>query len=312
MIEVNNLTRFYGNHPAITNISFNVQKGEVLGFLGPNAAGKTTTMRILTCYMPATSGTAKIAGFDVFENSMEVRKRIGYLPENPPLYLDMTVESYLDFVAKIKGVEPKQREKSIDRVLDLTSIADLRKTIIAKLSKGYRQRVGLAQALIHNPEVLILDEPTVGLDPKQIIEVRKLIRGLGGEHTIILCSHILPEVSQTCGRVLIIDEGKVVAEDTPDNLTERLQSSEKIFVQVDAPPKELVEKLKQIPGVYQVTHEKELKDSHSFTIESSRETDLRRQIAAAIVANGWGLLELRPIGMSLEEVFLRLTQKEEA
>jgi len=312
LIEVNNLTRFYGNHPAITNISFNVQKGEVLGFLGPNAAGKTTTMRILTCYMPATSGTAKIAGFDVFENSMEVRKRIGYLPENPPLYLDMTVESYLDFVAKIKGVEPKQREKSIDRVLDLTSIADLRKTIIAKLSKGYRQRVGLAQALIHNPEVLILDEPTVGLDPKQIIEVRKLIRGLGGEHTIILCSHILPEVSQTCGRVLIIDEGKVVAEDTPDNLTERLQSSEKIFVQVDAPPKELVEKLKQIPGVYQVTHEKELKDSHSFTIESSRETDLRRQIAAAIVANGWGLLELRPIGMSLEEVFLRLTQKEEA
>ncbi|HHM23669.1 MAG TPA: ABC transporter ATP-binding protein [Bacteroidetes bacterium] len=311
MIEVRNLTRYYGDTPAIVDVSFDVEKGEVLGFLGPNAAGKTTTMRILTCYMPATSGTARVAGFDVFEESLEVRKRIGYLPENPPLYPDMTVESYLDFVAKIKGVDPRERKAAIDRVVDLTSIQNVRKTIIAKLSKGFRQRVGLAQAIIHNPEVLILDEPTVGLDPKQIIEVRKLIKDLGNEHTIILSTHILPEVSQTCDRVVIINEGRVVAEDTPDNLSERLQGAERILVQVDAPPDTVLPSLKGLEGVTNVKLDKQSDNLYSYLVESTRKQDLRKEIAQTVVNNGWGLYELRPVGMSLEEVFLRLTTKEE-
>jgi len=312
LIEVRNLTRYYGSKPAIVDVTFDVEKGEVLGFLGPNAAGKTTTMRIITCYMPATSGTVKVAGFDVFEDSLEVRKRIGYMPENPPLYHDMTVESYLDFVAKIKGVEPRERKKSIDRVVELTNIRDVRKTIIGKLSKGFRQRVGLAQALIHNPEVLILDEPTVGLDPKQIIEVRKLIKDLGQEHTIILSTHILPEVSQTCDRVLIINEGRVVAEDSPENLSERLQSSEKFTIQLDVPPETALPVLEKVEGVNRVIPEKSSGDKfYNYSVETVRKKDLRKEIAKVVVENGWGLYELRPHGMSLEEVFLRLTTKEE-
>ncbi len=312
MIEVKNLTRYYGSKPAIMDVTFDVEKGEVLGFLGPNAAGKTTTMRIITCYMPATSGTVKVAGFDVFEDSLEVRKRIGYLPEHPPLYPEMIVESYLDFVAKIKGVEPRERKKSIDRVVDLTSIEEVRNTVIGKLSKGYRQRVGLAQALIHDPEVLILDEPTVGLDPKQIIEVRKLIKELGNEHTIILSTHILPEVSQTCDRVLIINEGKVVAEDAPENLSERLQNKEKIYVQIDVPPDSAIPVFQNIEGVQHVSLEKTSGNNfYGYLIESTRQKDVRKEVANAVVQNGWGLYELRPMGLSLEEVFLRLTTKEE-
>ena len=311
MIEVKNLTRYYGQKPAIQNVTFNVEKGEVLGFLGPNAAGKTTTMRILTCYMPATNGTAKVAGFDVFDQSMEVRRRIGYLPENPPLYSEMTVESYLKFVGRIKGMDSKNLKKHVDKVMDLTNIDDVRKKIIGKLSKGYRQRVGLAQALVHDPEVLILDEPTVGLDPKQIIDVRKLIKNLGGERTVILSTHILPEVSQTCSRVVIINEGKVVAEDTPENLTRRLQGNEKIYVEVEGPAEVIEKELQNLDIVSSVVREKEMNEKVAFIVESIPNRDIRKDIAKTIVQKGWGLFEMRPVGMSLEEVFLRLTTKEE-
>ena len=311
MIEVKNLTRYYGQKPAIQNVTFNVEKGEVLGFLGPNAAGKTTTMRILTCYMPATNGTAKVAGFDVFDQSMEVRRRIGYLPENPPLYPEMTVESYLKFVGKIKGVDSKDLKKRVETVMDLVNISNVHKTIIGKLSKGYRQRVGLAQALVHDPEVLILDEPTVGLDPKQIIDVRKLIKNLGGDHTIILSTHILPEVSQTCSRVVIINEGRVVAEDTPENLTRRLQGNEKIYVEVEGPDEVIEKELRSLDIVSSVVREKKTDGKVSFIVESIPNRDIRKDIAKTIVQKGWGLFEMRPVGMSLEEVFLRLTTKEE-
>jgi len=311
LIEVKNLTRYYGQKPAIQNVTFNVEKGEVLGFLGPNAAGKTTTMRILTCYMPATSGTAKVAGFDVFDQSMDVRRRIGYLPENPPLYPEMTVESYLKFVGKIKGVDSKNLKKRVETVMDLVNITNVQKTIIGKLSKGYRQRVGLAQALVHDPDVLILDEPTVGLDPKQIIDVRKLIKDLGGDHTIILSTHILPEVSQTCNRVVIINEGRVVAEDTPENLTRRLQGNEKIYVEVEGPAEVIENELRSLDIVSSVVREKETNGNVSFIVESIPNRDIRKDIAKTIVQKGWGLFEMRPVGMSLEEVFLRLTTKEE-
>ena len=234
MIEVQSLTKQYGRFTAVDDISFRVERGEILGFLGPNGAGKTTTMRILTGYMPATEGKAIVAGFDVFEQPVEAKRRTGYLPETPPLYPDMTVAEYLSFVAKIKGVPSGDRKERIKQVMERTWITDMAGRACAKLSKGYRQRVGLAQALIHNPDVLILDEPTAGLDPKQIIETRQLIKELAGDHTVILSTHILPEVSQTCERVVIINKGKVVAIDTPDNLTARLRGSETMYVQVDA------------------------------------------------------------------------------
>ena len=232
MIEVENLTKRYGRHTAVDGISFRVNKGEILGFLGPNGAGKTTTMRILTCYLPATEGTARVAGFDVFEQPLEVKRRVGYIPETPPLYPDMDVDTFLDFCAKIKGVPKGERKARIDDAVGKCRVGDVRRTLIGRLSKGYRQRVGLAQAILANPEVLILDEPTAGLDPKQIIETRELIKGLGGDHTIILSTHILPEVSMTCGRVVIINKGKVVAEDTPDNLMHRLQGAATLRVEV--------------------------------------------------------------------------------
>ncbi|GBD93771.1 putative ABC transporter ATP-binding protein YxlF [bacterium BMS3Abin05] len=311
MIEVKNLTRYFGQKPAIQDITFNVEKGEVLGFLGPNAAGKTTTMRILTCFIPATSGTAKVAGFDVFEQSMDVRKHIGYLPENPPLYLEMTVESYLKFVGKIKGVDSKNMKKQVDKVMDLANIENVRSTIIGKLSKGYRQRVGLAQALVHDPEVLILDEPTAGLDPKQIIDVRKLIKNLGGERTVILSTHILPEASQTCSRIVIINEGRVVAEDSPENLMRRLQGNEKIYVEVAGPEEAVANELQGLDSVASVAREKETNGKIAFIVESIPNRDIRAELAKTIVQKGWGLFEMRPIGMSLEDVFLRLTTKEE-
>ena len=234
MIEVQHLTKRYGRVTAVDDVSFRVERGEILGFLGPNGAGKTTTMRILTGYMPATEGKAIVAGFDVFDQPIEAKRRTGYLPETPPLYPDMTVSEYLDFVAKIKGVPAGDRRTRIQYVMERTRIADMADRLCGKLSKGYKQRVGLAQALIHNPDVLILDEPTAGLDPKQIIETRELIKELAGDHTIILSTHILPEVAQTCQRVVIINKGTVVAVDTPDNLTARLRGSETMYVQVDA------------------------------------------------------------------------------
>ncbi|NIA28878.1 MAG: ATP-binding cassette domain-containing protein [Actinobacteria bacterium] len=313
MIEVQNVTRYFGRVMAVNDVSFEVAKGEILGFLGPNAAGKTTTMRVLTTYLPATKGTAKVAGFDVHDQSMEVRKRIGYLPENPPLYQEMRVRDYLDFVAKIKQVEPKNRKKAVDEALGKTGTTNVGNRVIKTLSKGYKQRVGLAQALVHNPDVLILDEPTVGLDPKQIIEVRELIKSLAGNHTIILSTHILPEVSMTCERVVIIDKGKVVAEDSPDNLTKKLSGSMRFKVVVDAPRDQVEEKLRSLPGVKKVTpaNAPGNKKLSTLLVEGQGKEEIRPVLVKSIIENGWNLYELTPEGMSLEDVFLHLTTKEE-
>jgi ABC-2 type transport system ATP-binding protein len=312
LIEISHLTKYYGTKAAVQDVTFSVGRGEILGFLGPNAAGKTTTMRILTCYMPATDGKASIAGFDVFEQSMEVRRRIGYLPENPPLYAEMTVEKYLEFVGGIKGMDRRLLKTRVPEVMEKTSIRAEAGRIIKHLSKGYKQRVGIAQALIHNPEVLILDEPTVGLDPKQIIEVRELIRGLGGDHTIILSTHILPEVSMTCGRVIIINEGRVVASDTTQNLTRRLRGSDNLYVEVEAPAEAVEAKVRTLKGVTRIIPQKPDRGrGNGFLIETELGHDVRRDLAAMVVGQGWGLLEMRPVGMSLEEVFLHLTTKEE-
>ena len=310
MIEVQHLTKRYGRVTAVDDVSFRVERGEILGFLGPNGAGKTTTMRILTGYMPATEGRATVAGYDIFDKPIEAKRRIGYLPETPPLYPDMTVREYLDFVARIKGVPPKEKKDRVTGVMARAHVADMADRHCAKLSKGYRQRVGLAQALIHNPEVLILDEPTAGLDPKQIIETRDLIRSLAGDHTIILSTHILPEVSQTCQRVVIINKGRVVAVDTPENLTARLRGAETMYVQVDAGGADAAAALTAVPGVTRVALSERRNVIEAFEVESERGQDIRREIARAIVNRGWGLLELRPMRMSLEEIFLQVTTDE--
>ncbi len=311
MIEVEHLTKVYNGRKAVDDISFKVEKGEILGFLGPNGAGKTTTMRILTCYMPSTAGTAKVAGFDVFEESLEVRKRIGYLPETPPVYPEMTVESYLTFVAKIKGTRANQRRAQVEDAMTKCSIGDVRNRIIGKLSKGYKQRVGVAQALLNNPDVLILDEPTIGLDPKQISEVRSLIKNLRGNHTIILSTHILPEVSMTCDRVVIINNGKVVAMDTPEGLTNQAKGAERIALLVDGPSEAVQQKLQGIEGVIGVQASGgEDGKPVSFNVECKLNTDLRRTLASTIVSQGWGLLELKGISLSLEDVFINLVTKE--
>ena len=310
MIEVEHVTRYFGRTTAVDDVSFEVKKGEILGFLGPNAAGKTTTMRILTTYLPATNGTARVAGFDVREQSMEVRKRIGYLPEHPPLYDDMSTRSYLDFVAKIKGVVPKNRTKKVAEIMDRVAITNVAEKTIKNLSKGYKQRVGLAQALVHDPEVLILDEPTIGLDPVQIIEVRELIKSLAGDHTIILSTHILPEVSMTCDRVVIIDKGKVIAEDTPEKLTASLKGSEKLALEVRGPKEEIQNKLRSIAGVKKITIHSGGDDKVIYNIESELNVDVRPELAKAVVQNNWELFEMRPVGMSLEDVFLQLTTTE--
>ena len=311
MIEVQHLTKRYGRVTAVDDVSFRVEKGEILGFLGPNGAGKTTTMRILTGYMPATEGRAIVAGYDVFEKPIDAKRRIGYLPETPPLYPEMTVREYLSFVARIKGV-PEGRTEDAGRRGSWSGRAssDMADRHCAKLSKGYRQRVGLAQALIHNPEVLILDEPTAGLDPKQIIETRQLIKSLAGDHTIILSTHILPEVSQTCQRVVIISRGRVVAIDTPDALTARLRGSETLYVQIDAGQADATGVLAQVPGVTRAMLTDQREDVAGYEVESERGRDVRRELARTVVTKGWGLLELRPMRMSLEEIFLHLTTEE--
>jgi ABC-2 type transport system ATP-binding protein len=310
VIEVQHITKRYGRVTAVDDVSFRVERGEILGFLGPNGAGKTTTMRILTGYMPATEGRAVVAGYDVFADPIEAKRRTGYLPETPPLYPDMTVQEYLDFVAKIKGVSAAERKQRVASVMERTRVADMAGRHCSKLSKGYRQRVGLAQALIHNPDVLILDEPTAGLDPKQIIETRDLIRSLAGDHTIVLSTHILPEVAQTCQRVVIINKGRVVAVDTPENLTARLRGAETLYVQVDAPGDDAAATLAGVPGVTRVVPSDGRHVQGAFEVESTRGTDVRRDLARAIVTRGWGLLELRPMRMSLEEIFLQVTTDE--
>ena len=311
MIKVENLTKRYAAKTAIDGMSFDVHKGEILGFLGPNGAGKTTTMRIITGFMPASSGSVRVDGYDVFDNPLDVRRRIGYLPENPPLYPEMNVSGYLRFVAKIKGVPRDRLDSEVSRVMDRVNITDVKDRIIAKLSKGYKQRVGLAQALINDPPVLILDEPTIGLDPKQIHEVRKLIKELAGNHTVVLSTHILPEVEQTCHRVIIIDHGKIVAVDTPQNLRFQLQGAERIFIEVDGPAAEITSKLKLTPGVMDVRELEGGADRHRFQIEGELHKDIRSDLARAIVQSGWGLLELQSASMSLEDIFLKLTTAEE-
>jgi ABC-2 type transport system ATP-binding protein len=312
VIEVQHLTKRYGPVTAVDDVSFKAERGEILGFLGPNGAGKTTTMRVLTGYMPATDGKALVAGYDVLEQPIEAKRRTGYLPETPPLYPDMTVVDYLAFCARIKGVPRSERTSRVNAVMERTQIGDMARRHCAKLSKGYRQRVGLSQALLHNPEVLILDEPTAGLDPKQIIETRRLIKGLGGDHTIILSTHILPEVSQTCNRIVIINKGRVVAVDTPDNLTARLRGSETMYIQVDAMGSNAEEALGSVAGVTRVTESDRRNGIAGYEVESQSGHDVRRQLAATVVGRGWGLLELRPMRMSLEEIFLQVTTEDAA
>jgi ABC-2 type transport system ATP-binding protein len=307
MIEAIQLTKFYDNTPALRDVSFHVEKGEILGFLGPNGAGKTTTMRILTGFIPPTSGTAKVAGFDVLQQSLEVRKRIGYMPENPPLYHDLTVTSFLKFLARLKRV-PKSKEKQrIDSVIQKCSLESVTGRLIGHLSRGYRQRVGLAQALIQDPEVLILDEPTIGLDPAQIIEIRQLIRGLAGEHTVILSSHILPEVEQTCGKVVIINKGKIIAVDTPEKLSVSLKGANVYQLIVRKPSEDLKSKIASIPGVNNVREE----PNGLYVIEGEKEKDIREEVVELVVQEKAGLLEFKSIAFTLEDVFVQLTTAEQ-
>ncbi len=308
MIEVNQITKRYGAHTAIDHVTFSVAKGEVLAFLGPNGAGKTTTMRILTGFLPATSGSAKVAGFDCFEQPMEVKRRIGYLPENPPVYHELTVLEYLTFVGRLKGLRGEDLTRQQNRVLERLSLGDVRHRLIGNLSRGYRQRVGLAQALIHDPPVLILDEPTVGLDPKQIIEIRDLIRNLAGSHSVILSTHILPEATAVCQRVVIISRGRIVAEDTPDHLSAQLRRSEKISLSLRTPPPNVEAQLGTIKGVVNVFSQSE---PGTFLVECALGQDIREDLARMAVTSGWGLLELKAKSLSLEDVFLQLTQHEE-
>lgn len=311
MIEVDHLTKSYGKNVAVNDISFSVGKGEILGFLGPNGAGKTTTMRILTGYLPATSGSARVAGFDVFEQSMDVRRRIGYLPENPPLYPEMNVQGYLEFVARIKGVAGGAISNRVDRAMEMANLKDRRNDLIKRLSRGYKQRVGIAQAIVHNPDVVILDEPTVGLDPKQIIEVRKLIKGLAGEHTIILSTHILPEASQTCDRVVIINRGRIAAVDTPENLTTQLKGSERVQMEVRGKEETLREAVEEVEGVTKIEVDAiENSDHLKAIVESESGTDLRGKLAAAVIGKGLELYELKAVSLSLEDIFLQLTTEE--
>jgi ABC-2 type transport system ATP-binding protein len=317
MIKVEGMTKRYGRNVAVDNISFGVQKGQIVGFLGPNGAGKTTTMRVLTCFLPPTAGTAEVAGYDVLAAPMEVKRRIGYLPETPPLYPEMEVIEYLVFVGRLKGIGKADLARRMDDVIERTAIGDVRTKLLGRLSKGYRQRVGLAQALIHNPDVLILDEPTAGLDPKQIIETRQLIRGLAGDHTIILSTHILPEVEQTCEQVVIISKGKLVATDSVQNLTNRLRGSEAVAVSVDtpggAPPADQIrQKLEQVPGVSRVVFKESRDTRQSFEVESLQGRSVRADLARAVVESGWNLIELHAVAFSLEDIFLQLTSADAA
>jgi len=315
MITVKDLTKRYARTTAVDAISFQVAKGQIVGFLGPNGAGKTTTMRILTCFLPPSAGTVQVAGFDVLEQPLEVKKRIGYLPETPPIYPEMETAEYLNFVGKLKGLRVPELEKRVDYVCDRCAIADVKSRLLGKLSKGYRQRVGLAQAIIHNPDVLILDEPTAGLDPKQINETRDLIRGLAGDHTIILSTHILSEVEQTCEQVIIIDKGKLVATDSVRNLQARARGAESVVVEIggrngmlEVPS--VQRKLEAVAGVSRVLCKQQIDSRAVFEVESQKGRLIRGDLARAVVESGWDLNELRPAAMSLEEIFLQLTGNE--
>jgi ABC-2 type transport system ATP-binding protein len=312
MIEVERLTKYYGTVRGIEDVSFKVEKGEIVGFLGPNGSGKTTTMRILTCVFPQTEGKATVAGLDVLKKSLEVKKKIGYLPENVPLYPDMRVDAYLNFVAEAKGVEKRKRKSTIAEVTEQCGIKEVAHRLIGNLSKGFRQRVGIAQALIHNPEVLILDEPTIGLDPKQTIEMRELIKGLKGERTIILSTHILPEVSVTCERVIIIHEGRIIAVDKPENLVNRLQKSSRTYLKIRGPSPKVMERLKVIPGILDVERKEVFPgDTYGYIVDAKKDVYLGDHLFPLILENNWKLWEMKTVSMSLEDIFIHLVTEED-
>lgn len=311
MIEIQNLTKRYGQIRAVNNLNFTVEKGEVLGFLGPNGAGKSTTMNIITGYIPSSEGTVKVNGYDIMESPKEVKKLIGYLPEHPPVYLDMTVIDYLNFVADLKMLDKKLKKNQLNDIMELVKIGDHRNRLIKNLSKGYKQRVGLAQSLIGNPQVLILDEPTVGLDPKQIIEIRKLIKALGKEHTIILSSHILPEVSVVCERVVIINNGEIAAIDTPENLSKGLGAATKLLVTIAGPRSSIENAIREIYGVtYVETGVEKDREAFSYIIEADKEIDIRKPLFFAMAKLGYPILELRGLNLSLEDIFLQIVTQE--
>src|SRR5438445_2472532 len=312
MSEVQGLTKHYGVIAAISDVSFSVKRGEIVGFLGPNGAGKTTTMRILAGFMPATQGTATVAGYDVFTQSLEVRRRIGYMPENVPLYSEMGVASYLDFVAEVKGVGRAERRRRVADVMERCLIADVQHRLIGKLSKGYRQRVGLAQAIVSDPEVLILDEPTIGLDPKQIAEIRALIKSLAGQHTVILSTHILPEVSMLCQGVIIINKGGIVAQGPIDTLVEQFFPTSRLEVEIVGPPPVVRDRIRAIPGVLSVQDQAPANGGARYTVEEARGRDVRAEIFQLAAQQRWDLLELKRVGMTLEEVFIRVVAGEES
>ncbi len=310
MIEVKNLTKYYGPHAALKDVSFTVKQGETLGFLGPNGAGKTTTMSILTCLFPPTSGTATVAGYNVLEDPIKVKRQIGYLPENIYLYVDMTVMSYLKFVAEIKGIPKKERQQAIDKVIDLTETGGVAGRGIKKLSRGYLQRVGIAQALLGDPPLLIFDEPTIGLDPMQIISIRNLIKSLAGKRTIVLCSHILPEVSQVCGRVIIINEGELIAVDTPANLGKRMKGRGRVIITVQGPAAEISKVLSAVPGVTGVTQKDAGLFGTTYHIESKDDKEIKPELAQAVVQNNFKLIELKAKDVTLEDIFIKLVTEE--
>jgi ABC-2 type transport system ATP-binding protein len=311
MIEVKGLTKHYGAFTAIRDVTFDVAAGQIIGFLGPNGAGKSTTMRILSCFMPASAGTARVAGYDVFSQSMDVRRRIGYLPESVPLYSDLRVGPYLEFVAEVKGVPRGGRRRRVAEVMDKCLITDVQGRLISKLSKGYRQRVGLAQAIVNDPDVLILDEPTIGLDPRQIAEIRALIKSLAGEHTVILSTHILPEVSMVCTGVVIINKGSIVAQGPIDTLVEQFFPVSRVQVELAAPAAAAREALRAIPGVREVRTVLSGDGTAAFDVEAARDRDVRAEIFQVATQQHWPLLELRRVGMTLEEVFIRIVAGEE-
>ncbi len=308
MIEIRNLTKYYGPNPGVEDISFDVEQGEILGFLGPNGAGKSTTMNIITGFLSASSGTVKINGYDILEQPQEAKRCIGYLPENPPLYVDMTAREFLKFVCDLKGVDSKEQSKHIAQIMKLVRITEVADRLIKNLSKGYKQRVGIAQALVGNPEVLVLDEPTVGLDPKQIIEIRNLIKDLGKNHTVILSSHILHEVSAVCDRVVIISRGKIVAINTTDNLSKEFTRSSRMQITAEGPGKEILQKIRMIPGIKKVELLGEkLKGVITFTVENDSETDIRKPLFFEMARNSWPIFEMKSLDLTLEDIFLQVT-----
>ena len=313
MIEVNEVTKYFGNFPAVSDISFQVQPGEIVGFLGPNGAGKTTTMKIITGFLPPSAGSASVAGYDIVSESLEARRHIGYMPETVPLYTDMTVREYLDYMGKIRGMGSERIRSRISDVVEICHLEDYYTSIIGKLSKGFRQRVGIAQAIIHEPDVLVLDEPTIGIDPIQVVETRQLIKDLGGDHTLIVSTHILPEVSQICERVIVIHEGRIVATDEPQNLARRLLGSERVDLQVKGPQQEVLSVLGGVDGVRDVSRINiERGEVPQYRVESELGEEIRAVLARTVIEAGWELHRLESVTMSLEEIFLRLTTDEPA